>query len=60
MNCLDQNSFIVPNEKQKNEIKKKYNIYVNKKNIIFVGRNSKVKGIKELLYALKLIEKNVV
>lgn len=58
MNCLDQNSFIVPNEKQKNEIIKKYNIDVNKKNIIFVGRISKVKGIKELLYALKLIEKN--
>lgn len=58
MNCLDKNSLLIPSENQKNEIAKKFNININRRNIIYVGRIVSVKGIKELLLALKKIEKN--
>ena len=58
MNCLDENDFIQPNLNEKKEIIKRFNIDENKRNIIFVGRIVRVKGIKELLLALQKIEDN--
>lgn len=58
MNCLDKSSFIQPSINEKKDIIKRFNIDENKKNIIFVGRIARVKGIKELLLALQKIENN--
>lgn len=58
MNCLDNSSFEFPNEQQRNQIIARFNIDIHKKNIIYVGRISKVKGVKELLLALKKIKNN--
>ena len=58
MNCLDNSSFEFPSEQQKNEIITRFNIDIHKKNIIYVGRIAKVKGVKELLLALKNIKDN--
>lgn len=58
MNCLDKDSFQRPKENEKKKIIDKFNIDENKKNIIFVGRIAKVKGVKELLLALQKIEDN--
>lgn len=58
MNCLDNSSFEFPSEQQKNQIITRFNIDIHKKNIIYVGRIAKVKGVKELLLALKNIKDN--
>lgn len=58
MNCLDENSFLQPSSEERKEIIKRFNIDENKRNIIFVGRIVRVKGVKELLLALQKIENN--
>ena len=56
MNCLDDMDFIIPSVDEQNKVINKYKINTKKKNIIFVGRITPQKGIKELLEALKLIK----
>lgn len=56
MNCLGDMDFIIPSGDEQNKVINKYKINTKKKNIIFVGRITPQKGIKELLEALKLIK----
>ena len=60
-NCVDTSKFSeVLNENDKKNIRKKYSIRDNDKVLLFTGRFTKEKGIKELLQAMdKIKTKNV-
>lgn len=58
-NCIDINKFSgTINEIEKIELRSKYSISKNDRVIIFAGRLTREKGIKELLLALNSIEDN--
>ncbi len=58
-NCLDDNDFDEILDKQLKEKAIEYNIDRSKKNILFSGRIVRQKGIKELLYAVNELPKEV-
>ncbi len=56
-NCVDQKNFQKKlNNEEKNEVRKKYNINEQEKVLLFTGRFTKEKGIKELILALKKVK----
>jgi spore coat protein SA len=58
-NCIDENEFINNiTQKKINEIKNKYKIEENEKVLLFTGRLTKEKGIKELLLSIKNVKNN--
>ena len=58
-NCLEIEQFYNVTEQQKQEVIKKYNIDVQKQIILFSGRMVPQKGVKELLYAIEKLPKEM-
>ena len=54
-NCINIDEFNNINQEEKNDLREKYNIYKDEKVLIFAGRLTREKGIKELLLAIKEI-----
>ena len=58
-NCIDENKFTNKISKNKiNELRNKYNINKKDKILLFTGRLTREKGIRELLLAIKNIKTN--
>lgn len=58
-NCIELEQFCNVTEGQKKELIKKYNINKNEKIILFSGRMIPQKGIKELLYAVDKLPRDI-